>query len=264
MTSVSVVRSIIQSADLKQTENVLEIGGGLGIVSEQIVANVNHLYVIEIEDGLVQALAERLQGHKNVTLIHGDALKVDIPKVDKIISNLPYSVASEITFRLLHEAQFKLAILMYQKEFAQRLLSKPGDPDYSRLSIDFQYLGNAEHIMEMKSKEFIPRPKVDSSVLRVTKRKEGPFAVDDSIFFWMVHGLYSYPNKQLRKALKIWLKLLGMPESLSIVIERVQDKVEITSRLRALTLDELVTIADTLLELIIEGKIPDPRGAADE
>ena len=106
LTSQDVIRRILKSAELQSEDKVLEIGGGLGALSKPITKHVQHLYVIELDKRLFQALGDQLGEFSNVTLIHGDALKVKLPRVNKIIANLPYSAASEITFRLLHEWQF--------------------------------------------------------------------------------------------------------------------------------------------------------------
>ena len=116
LTSESIARAIVASASIAKEETVLEIGGGLGILSEALSNAAGHLYIIEIEEGLVRALRDRLQGHGNVTILHQDALVAEIPSVDKVVSNLPYSAASEITFRLLEICPFELAVMMYQKE----------------------------------------------------------------------------------------------------------------------------------------------------
>lgn len=260
LTSLSVTQNIVNAANLVPEDIVLEIGGGLGILSQLLAKEVNHLYVIEIEESLVHVLSDRLSELPNVTLIHDDALTTDLPAVTKIVANLPYSVASEITFRLLNEASFEVAILMYQKEFADRLLANPGSSGYSRLSIDFQYLGTAEHVLDVKAEHFYPRPKVDSSVLAIRKRGEGVFAKNAEVFFWVVHGIYSYPNKQLKKALGIWFNLLKCPSQLDLLVERLESGIDLTTRLRSLHLSDLVYLSDVILELVEEGILPDPRG----
>ncbi len=260
LTSLSIAQDIINAAHLAKEDRVLEIGGGLGILSYMIAREVEHLYVVEIDDTLMQILTEQLDGYSNVTLIHGDALSVGLPNVTKIVANLPYSAASEITFRLLKETSFEFAILMYQKEFANRLLAPPGSPVYSRLSIDFQYLGVAQHLLDVKANHFYPIPKVDSSVLEIRKRQKGVVAKDSDVFFWMIHGIYSYPNKQLKKSLQIWFKLLDCSDKIEFLYDRIQQRIDVSTRLRNLTLSELVHLADILLEMIQDGMVPDPRG----
>ena len=121
-----IARNIVAAADVTRNDTVLEIGGGLGILTEEIAQRAGHVHVIELEAGLARALHDLLGEHENVTIIEGDALAIALPETTKVVSNLPYSISSEITFRLLREHSFNQAVLMYQKEFAQRLRAEPG------------------------------------------------------------------------------------------------------------------------------------------
>jgi 16S rRNA (adenine1518-N6/adenine1519-N6)-dimethyltransferase len=256
-----VARKIVDHANLDSDTVVLEIGGGLGMLSEKLAERAKRVYIVEIDKKLVLALREILGEYSNVDIIKGDALTVDLPDVDRVVSNLPYSISSPITFRLLEEAKFQFAILMYQNEFAQRLIAEPGSSNYSRLSVNAQYMARIEEIMHVPATDFYPVPAIDSMVVRVEVRRDGPFAKDKHILLWLVHGIYSYPNKVLRKALRIWFKNLGQEKSLvDEVIGRTESVVEGTERLRGLDQEEIVVLADVLLELIEEDKIPDPRG----
>ncbi|MGD9382036.1 MAG: 16S rRNA (adenine(1518)-N(6)/adenine(1519)-N(6))-dimethyltransferase RsmA, partial [Candidatus Thorarchaeota archaeon] len=209
-----IARKIVESANLDSDTVVLEIGGGLGMLSERLAEHAGRVYIVEIDERLVLALREILSEYSNVDIIQGDALTVDLPEVDRVVSNLPYSISSPITFRLLEEAKFQFAVLMYQNEFAQRLVAKPGSSNYSRLSVDVQYAAHIQEIMYVPATDFYPVPVVDSMVVRVELRKDGSFAKDKRILFWLVHGIFSYPNKVLRKALRIWFKNLGQDRSL--------------------------------------------------
>jgi 16S rRNA (adenine1518-N6/adenine1519-N6)-dimethyltransferase len=252
---------IIDNANLDSDTTVLEIGGGLGMLSERLAESAGKVYVVEVDKGLVLALRELLEEYPNVNIIQGDALTVDLPEVDRIVSNLPYSISSPITFRLLEEVKFEFAILMYQSEFAKRLIAEPGSSNYSRLSVDAQYLASIEEVMHVSATDFYPVPAVDSTVVRVKVREDGPFARDKSILFWLVHGIYSYPNKVLRKALRIWLKNLKLERKLADdIIGKTAGVVAGTERLRGLNQEKIVILADILLDLIEEGQIPDPRG----
>lgn len=253
--SETIARSIVDAAEVSPTDNVLEIGGGLGILTLWLARSARKVTVVELDKGLVRVLKDRLSEFKNVEIIKGDALRINLPDVDKIVSNLPYSISSGITFKFLKDVKFDVAILMYQKEFAQRLLAVPESSDYSRLSIDFQYLGKAEYVRDVKASNFYPIPSVDSSVLKITKRTSGPLARNPDVFFWMVHGLYSYPNKQLRKALKIWFKKLGRPDATDIFLSRIGD-LDRTTRLRALPLGSLTMMADIVQDMVEDGDLP--------
>ena len=251
-----IAREIVDRAELTPDDSVLEIGGGLGVLSELIATKTKHLFVIEIDENLVRALRDLLKQFNNVTIIHGDALVETLPDVDKVISNLPYSISSEITFRLLKELDFDEAILMFQREFAQRLLATPCTANYSRLTVGVSYLAEVEELFDVKARNFQPVPAVDSTVLRLRHRSTGLFAKDPDLFFLMIRGIYSYPNKQLRKALKIWFKQIGNERvHVDTLLDRVSDRVSEKERLRCISLETLIRITDEISSMIDEGII---------
>ena len=258
--SHSVARDIVDLAGLSKDDEVLEIGGGLGILTQRIAEVARKVHVIEIDANLVKALANAVRTQNNVNIIEGDALTVDLPKVNKIISNLPYSISSDITFRILREMEFEMALLMYQREFASRLVASPGTTEYSRLSINVQYYVDVEEILEVPADMFYPVPAVDSVVVKMTARKTGPFARDVTVFHWLIGGIYSYPNKILRKALRIWFRNLGIDKTLSDeMLTSMGGVLTGEERLRSIGLDELVCLAEVLLEFIENDTIKDPR-----
>lgn len=255
-----VASEIVRLAAVDSGDIVLEIGGGLGILTEQLAQASGSVHVIEIEHGLAEALRDRFSDRENVFVVEDDALTADLPDANKVVANLPYSISSEITFRLLRDLDFEQAVLMYQKEFASRLVAAPDSQAYSRLSVNFQYLATAEELMDVSSSMFYPEPAVDSSVVRITRRTTGPFAQDPRIFEWMVRGVYSYPNKHLRRAMRIWFKNMGLEKNLADeVIAACRVHGLDTMRPRSLGLDVLVTIADVLKAFIEERRIPGPE-----
>ncbi len=260
LTDAVVARKIVEAAEVSESDHVLEIGGGLGILTVWLAQRARKVTVIEIDSKLARALRERFTDSNNLEIIQGDALVVPLPEVDKVVANLPYSISSEITFRLIDECEFDVAVLMYQKEFAERLLAKPGSREYSRLSIDIQYKMVIEPVILVPANKFYPEPAVDSIVVKMHKRTEGPFARDERIFYWIVHGLFAYPNKHLRKALRIWFKNIGVEkEQADRLITATNGIVDGTERLRSLSLGKLVRLADETLCLVEDGTLPDPR-----
>ena len=251
-----IAREIVDRAELTLDDSVLEIGGGLGVLSELIAAKTKHLFIIEIDENLVRALRDLLKQFKNVTIIHGDALIETLPDVNKVISNLPYSISSEITFRLLRELNFDEAILMFQREFAHRLFASPCTADYSRLTVGVSYLAEVEELFDVKARNFQPVPAVDSTVVRLRHRRTGLFAKDSDLFFLMIRGIYSYPKKQLRKALKIWFKQTGNEGVLvDTLLDRVSERVSEKERLRCINLETLIHITDEISNMIGQGMI---------
>lgn len=258
--SREVAKDIVSAANITRKDTVLEIGGGLGILTEAIAREAGQVHVIEIAPGLVRALRDLFGEHDNIQIIEGDALTTALPEVTKIVSNLPYSISSEITFRLLRELRFEQAILMYQKEFAQRLYADPGTQDYSRLTINIKYQAEVDPIMEVPASLFYPIPAVNSVVVRMKHRTEGPRARSDFVFHWMVTGLYSYPNKVLKKALGIWFRNQGVKRELvELTINNCHGNLNGHERLRTINIDNLVILADAILGSIEVGAIPDPR-----
>ncbi len=256
-----IAQRIVDAAEITHDESVLEIGGGLGILTELLVTKAKRVYVVEIDRNLALALTERLGDADELSIIHGDVLKIDLPDVSKVVSNLPFSISSPITFRILRELKPKVSILTYQKEFAQRLIAEPGSKEYSRLTITVNYLAEVEPLFEVPSDSFYPKPAVDSLVVRMIPREIGPKAKDNRVFYWMIRGLYSYPNKQLRRALRIWLKNIGMKREMADDILESVEQVDSKARLRNLTINELVSLSDRITSLIEEGIIPHPEEA---
>ena len=258
--SHSIARDIVNLAELSEQDEVLEIGGGLGLLTRQIAEKAGQVHVIEIDPRLIEALHDAVKDLNNVSIIEGDALTVDLPQVNKVISNLPYSISSDITFRILREMEFEEAILMYQKEFSSRLVASPGTTEYSRLTINIQYYAEVEEILEVPASMFYPVPAADSTGVRMVPRSKGLFARDDTVFHWMIEGIYPYPNKNLRKALRIWFRNLGFDKTLSDdVLKRLDGVLKGDERLRSIRLDELVSLADVLLDLIEDRIVADPR-----
>ncbi|MHA3962536.1 MAG: 16S rRNA (adenine(1518)-N(6)/adenine(1519)-N(6))-dimethyltransferase RsmA [Candidatus Thorarchaeota archaeon SMTZ1-45] len=260
LNSQSVARNIVDLANLSERDDVLEIGGGFGALTRWIAERAQQVYVIELDPRLANALRDALKDFINVTIIVGDALKIDLPNVNKIVANLPYSISSEITFRILRELNFEEAILTYQKEFAKRLVANPGTPEYSRLTINVQYYAEVEEILEVPANRFYPIPVVDSMVVRMIPRRKGVFAKDSIVFHWMIEGIYPYPKKTLRGALRIWFRNLRVNKGLADeVLKNLDGVLSGDERLRSIGLEGLVSLADVLLMLIENGSIEDPR-----
>jgi 16S rRNA (adenine1518-N6/adenine1519-N6)-dimethyltransferase len=260
LTDDSIAARIVDAAGVVSTDSVLEVGGGLGVLTERLADRAGRVYVIEIEPGLVKALHDLLDDRSNVEIIQGDALEIELPAVKKTVSNIPYSISSDITFRLLNELELESAVMMYQQEYAERLFAEPGSGGYSRLTIDVRYLVNVEQIMRVPRRFFYPVPAVDSLVVRMTPRKNGPFAWSREAFYETIHGIYSYPNKQLKRALRIWLQNLGQEENTADrILERCEGRFSGEERLRRLTLHDLVVLTDAVLRVAEEESIPGMR-----
>lgn len=193
---------IIGFGDVDKNDVVLEIGTGIGTLTIELAKKAKKVIAIEQDENICKILTKRLKDEKidNVELINDDALKVDFPKFNKIISNLPYQISSPITFKFL-EYDFDLAILMYQKEFADRMNGKVGSKNYSRLSAMLYFKCNVETLTNISAESFIPKPKIDSTVVKLTP-KENKISDDDfKIYSNFTKALFQHRNKKIKNAL---------------------------------------------------------------
>ncbi|WP_456364997.1 16S rRNA (adenine(1518)-N(6)/adenine(1519)-N(6))-dimethyltransferase RsmA [Thermococcus sp.] len=158
-----VIERSVERARLNPGDTVLEIGPGLGFLTSELSTQAGKVYAIERDPKMVEIL-RREYDWENVEIIQGDAMRVEWPRFNKMVSNLPYQISSPVTFKLL-ERDFERAVLMYQFEFARRMIAKPGDRNYSRLSLMVQARAKAELVERIGKGAFWPRPKVDSAVV---------------------------------------------------------------------------------------------------
>jgi 16S rRNA (adenine1518-N6/adenine1519-N6)-dimethyltransferase len=197
---LTVLEKMVDHAHLSREDVVLEIGAGIGNLTRLLAQCAGEVISIERDMRLIKILHGQMRGLANVQIVHGDALRVELPKFNKVVANLPYGISSDITFRLL-EHKFELAVLMYQQEFAERLVAKPGSSDYSRLTVNAYYRAHVELLGEVPPEAFVPQPKVTSAIVRLRPR-EPPFKVsDERIFFDVVRALFQHRRQRVRNAL---------------------------------------------------------------
>jgi len=190
----------IEYAQISKEDTVLEIGPGLGILTSRLVERAGRVIAIEYDRGLAKYNQERF-GNK-LELIEGDALLIPFPAFDKIVSNIPYNISSPLIFKIL-EHRFKLAVIMIQKEFAERMVAQPGDKRYSRLSIGTYYRADCELLEFVPRSRFWPAPEVDSMIIRLVPR-DPPFRVkDEKSFFELVDLLFKYRRKKIGTVLRM-------------------------------------------------------------
>ncbi|MCK4844092.1 MAG: ribosomal RNA small subunit methyltransferase A [Candidatus Heimdallarchaeota archaeon] len=169
--NADVVNFQIDQANINQSDTVMEIGGGNGTLTLCLAKLAKKVYVIESDKRLINYLEELMSSFSNVEILFGDAVKIPFPNFNKCVSNLPYQISSPITFKLL-ENQFDNAILMYQREFAQRLIAKPGTKNYSRISVMLRLLASCKYLRTVKRGSLYPQPKIDSALVRIEPTKE--------------------------------------------------------------------------------------------
>ena len=189
----------VSYAKISKNDVVLEVGPGKGILTELLAKKAKKVLAIEIDEKLIKNLKNKLPN--NVELIHNDILKVDlnkIPKFNKIVANLPFQISSPVTFKFL-DFSFSLAVLVFQKEFANRMIAISGSKDYSRLSVGVYYKAKCELLETIPKTCFKPQPKVDSCMIRLTKRKNYPFyIIDEKFFFNLIKNLFNHRRKKIK------------------------------------------------------------------
>lgn len=172
------MQSIVDKAGLKSTDVVLEIGPGTGNLTMKLLERAKKVIAVELDPRMVLELQRRVQGTpyaSHLQIVHSDVMKVDLPYFDVCVANIPYQISSPLTFKLLaHRPFFRAAIIMFQHEFAMRLVAKPGDGLYCRLAANAQLLARINHILKVGRNNFRPPPKVDSSVVRIEPRNPPP------------------------------------------------------------------------------------------
>lgn len=193
---------IINFGNIDKNDVVLEIGTGIGTLTIELAKKAKRVIAIEQDKKICEILAKRLKDEKidNVELINDDALKVEFPKFNKIISNLPYQISSPITFKFL-DYDFDLAVLMYQKEFAERMNGEVGSKNYSRLSAMLYFKCDVEKLTDVSSESFIPKPEVDSTVVGLTPKENKISPEDFKIYSDFTKALFQHRNKKIRNAL---------------------------------------------------------------
>lgn len=193
---------IIKFGNVTEEDVVLEIGTGIGTLTIELAKRAKKVIAIEQDFKICEILARRLKDEKidNVELINDDALKVDFPPFNKVISNLPYQISSPITFKFL-DYDFDLAVLMYQKEFADRMNGEVGSKNYSRLSAMLYFKCHVEKLTDVSCESFIPKPKIDSSVVKLTPLDNQINDEDFETYSKFTKALFQHRNKKIKNAL---------------------------------------------------------------
>jgi 16S rRNA (adenine1518-N6/adenine1519-N6)-dimethyltransferase len=230
-----VAKREVEAAGLKKSDVVLEVGPGLGALTEQLLKEGCKVIAIEKDASFIRVLNDRFS-QEQLELINADALKIELPNFDIVVSNIPYVISSPLTFKLLKHG-FSRGVLTYQEEFALRLVAEPGEWEYSRLSVVSRYYTQAEIIESIPPQAFYPKPKVRSALVRLTPRPP-PFQVDEDHFFRLVRGMFTVKRKTVKNALLITKKV----EGLEVDIEKVPGDV-LEKRVFELGPEEIASIS---------------------
>jgi len=209
----NIVRKIVRSADIGKDDYVLEIGPGMGTLTEELALNAKKVIALEIDERLRPVLAETLDPYDNVEVVYGDVLKLPLREIIeekcggqpvKVVANLPYYVTTPIIGRLIEEnLPLKSISVMVQKEVADRMVAKPHTKDYGSLTLFVGFYTEPQIMMKVPKTVFMPQPKIDSSVIRLNVKKDLPDTNRDS-YFKLVRAAFSKRRKTLINALSTY------------------------------------------------------------
>ncbi len=206
----TVVRKQCDAAGLDHSDVVLEIGPGLGILTEEMLARGCKVIAVEMDDMISDHLELSMKDYikrKDLQLIRSDVLKLDNAEMEewgfnKVVANIPYNISSPLMFKLLDISGWELGILMLQSEFAARLYAPKDTAEYSRLTVNTYYRAETRRVMKVSKGNFHPVPRVDSAIVELKPRKEKAFELkDEKTFHKVVDGLFTQRRKKVRTAL---------------------------------------------------------------
>lgn len=239
-----ILRKLVAYASLTKDDVVLEVGAGLGFLTQLLSSECKRVVAVEVDPQLVGFLRKQLQSLQNVELIEGDILKVSLPFFNKVVSAPPYSISSPLLFRLL-ENKFDWAVLVLQKEFAERLVASVGSKDYGRITVTIYYRAEVELLDTVPRTVFYPPPDVDSVMVRL-KPRSPPFKVDDEkMFFEVVRTLFTQRNKKVRNAVIPFLRKRGVAGKEAV--ELADSLVYSARRVRELSPEDFGILTNELL-----------------
>ncbi|MCJ1395150.1 Dimethyladenosine transferase [Xylographa bjoerkii] len=211
-----VAQKIVDKADLKQSDIVLEVGPGTGNLTVKILEKAKKVIAVELDPRMAAEVTKRVQGkpeQKRLEVLLGDVVKTELPYFDVCISNTPYQISSPLTFKLLALSPApRVCILMFQREFAMRLFAKPGDRLYSRLSVNAQMWAKIDHIMKVGKNNFKPPPAVESSVVRLVPKNPRP-QISYEEWDGLLRVVFVRKNKTLRASFFGTTSVMDMLES---------------------------------------------------
>ena len=253
-----VLEKIISAAGITKNDCVLEIGPGIGTMTQYLAENAGHVVAVEIDRNLIPILKETLADYDNVTVINEDILRVDIKalaeeynggKPIKVVANLPYYITTPIIMGLFESGvPIDNITVMVQKEVADRMKEGPGSKDYGALSLAVQYYAEPEIVANVPPNCFIPRPNVGSAVIRLTRHKEMPVEVKDpALMFKIIRASFNQRRKTLQNGLGNAPELPYTKEQIAAAIAEMG--LTPTIRGEALSLAQFAQLSDILGEM---------------
>ncbi|MCI3918334.1 16S rRNA (adenine(1518)-N(6)/adenine(1519)-N(6))-dimethyltransferase RsmA [Streptococcus intermedius] len=259
LTDTNILQKIVDTAEIDENVNVIEIGPGIGALTEFLAENAAEVMAFEIDERLIPILADTLRDFENVKIINEDILKSDLqarikeftnPELPiKVVANLPYYITTPILMRLIESGiSFSEFVVMMQREVADRISAQPNSKSYGSLSIAVQYYMTAKVAFIVPRGVFVPAPNVDSAILKMTRRDKPAVEVEDESFFFKVSKVsFTHRRKTLWNNLTSYF---GKTDEVKTKLEAALSNAELSPIVRgeALALQEFARLADSLYE----------------
>ena len=249
----NILEKIVRIAGVRDTDTVVEIGSGIGVLTALLAARARRVIALEVDRRLVEVLRSELGGLSNVAIVHGDVLEYDFASARpeggkgrvRVVGNVPYNLSSPIVLRLLdYRESVDRAVLMLQREVAERLAAAPGTKDYGPLSVTVSLYTEARLEMRVPASCFVPRPDVESRVIRLDMRREPLCGVDDpALFRDVVRSCFARRRKTLLNNLR-QSSLPVRPEAVPAVLEELG--IDGTRRAETLTVLEFAALSNRI------------------
>ena len=251
----SVLERIIDAAEIGEDDCVLEIGPGIGTMTQYLAEHAKHVVAVEIDDHFIPILKDTLSAYDNMTVIHGDILKQDVQAICdqynegrpiKVVANLPYYITTPIIMGLFEShVPLDSITIMVQKEVADRMKEGPGSKDYGALSLAVQYYAKPEIVANVPPNCFMPRPNVGSAVIKLTRHSEPPVCVqDEKKMFALIRASFN----QRRKTLVNGISNAGIYGISKEAVAKALEQMELSPTIRgeALTLEQFARLSDII------------------
>lgn len=254
----NILEKIVDAAQITEADCVLEIGPGIGTMTQYLAERAGTVIAVEIDKNLIPVLQDTLSSYNNVTVIHGDILKVDIDRIVKeqnggrpmkVVANLPYYITTPIIMALFEKhIALQSITIMIQKEVADRMQAGPGTKDYGALSLAVQYYAEPKIVANVPAACFFPKPNVDSTVIQLVKYTEPPAAVEDENYlFAVIRASFNQRRKTLINGLSNAGTLGVSKENIKDVLDRMG--LPSTVRGETLTLEQFTELSNCLLSV---------------
>ncbi|KRM96175.1 16S ribosomal RNA methyltransferase KsgA Dim1 family protein [Liquorilactobacillus aquaticus DSM 21051] len=257
LTDVNILKKIVNAAELDENDDVIEIGPGIGALTEQIAKKAHSVLALELDDRLIPVLAETLEPYDNIQVIKQDVLKADLKQLlskyfdgqhrVKVVANLPYYITSPIIIHLLETGiPFDSLVVMMQKEVAERLSAQPGTKAYGSLTVRVQYQMHVKVAFTVSKTVFVPQPKVDSAIVVLSPKEVLTLPKDEQLFFKVVKGCFQHRRKTIWNNLQSFLGKQVDKEKLHQLLLGLD--VSPKTRAEKLSIDKFIQLTNKIID----------------